>query len=41
LLGLDTAPSFPDDWDVDSHEALREPLIYGLSDRREVFDDDL
>jgi len=41
LPGLETAPSFPDDWDVDSHEVLREPLIHDLSDRREVFDDNL
>ena len=36
IQGLSTKPSFPADWDVDPEDVLREPLIYGLDDIRDV-----
>ena len=34
--GLSTKPSFPDDWEIDPEDILREPLVYGLDDIRDV-----
>lgn len=36
IQGLSTKPSFPAAWDVDPEDVLREPLIYGLDDIRDV-----
>ncbi len=39
LPGLSTSPSFPDEWDVDPDEVLREPLIYGVDDRDDILEE--
>ncbi|MWV40072.1 hypothetical protein [Natrialba sp. INN-245] len=40
LPGLDDRPRFPDDWELDSGQAVREPLVYDLSGLGELEDDD-
>jgi hypothetical protein len=36
LPGLETKPSFPDDWGIDDKDVLQTPLIHGLDHRAEV-----
>ena len=38
--GLDTTPTFPDEWDIDEEEVLQEPLVPGLDSRVDTLDFD-
>jgi hypothetical protein len=38
--GLDTTPTFPDEWDIDEEELLQEPLVPGLDSRVDTLDFD-
>jgi len=39
LPGLESTPSFIDEWDVDPDAVLQEPLIHGLESRDQITDD--